>query len=80
MCSFLQVGSWAPGSSEDLTSLLFPPADRYYQDFYGERLQISIVNNWPYFGFTRASDGSLQPTSGIDHSIVLALASKLNFT
>ena len=77
---FLEVGSWAPGSSKDLAMLLFPPPDRYYQDFHGERLPISVIDYWPFFGFVTAANGSLQPTSGIDHSIVQALAAKLNFT
>ena len=78
--SFLEVGSWAPGSSKDLASLLFPPPDRYYHDLLGKMLQASAINNWPFFGLNKAADGSIQPTSGIDHSIVKALAARLNFT
>lgn len=78
--SFLRVGSWSPGSKKDLQSLLYPPPERYYQNLHGKLLKISLFRNWPYFEYQKAADGSLQPISGIDHSIVQVLASKLNFT
>ncbi|KAK3849832.1 hypothetical protein Pcinc_043427, partial [Petrolisthes cinctipes] len=67
-------------SSPLSTPLLHPPLHALYADLGGRRLLTAVVDNWPYFRIRRDSDGTLQPDTGIDISLLNTLAYKLNFT
>ncbi|KAF2350703.1 Ionotropic glutamate receptor L-glutamate and glycine-binding domain, partial [Trinorchestia longiramus] len=56
------------------------PRDLRQQDLQGRTLQVSVVNNWPFFGVTRDEGGNLVPDSGIDVSVVRALEQAMNFS
>ncbi|KAF2349296.1 Ionotropic glutamate receptor L-glutamate and glycine-binding domain [Trinorchestia longiramus] len=54
--------------------------DLRQQDLQGRTLQVSVLNNWPFFGVTHDEGGNLVPESGIDVSVVSTLGKIMNFS
>lgn len=78
------MGSWkgssVRGPQPSLAPLLYPAPDAAYLDLTGQRLKVSVVDNWPFFGLIERPNGTWEPTSGIDHRVLDMLSKKMNFT